>query len=351
MGNADVVTKEYMRNNTVFADAVNYLLYQGEAVIDSKKLQERDATELAVLFEPDRKNSMGDLETSQKFRDVLKKLVIMQDDKLTYLIFGIENQTDIHYAMPVRNMIYDALQYGKQVSETTARHKKEKDWENTQEYLSGFRKTDKLIPVITLVLYFGTTPWDGPESLHEMLTIPDPRLVPYIQDYKIHLIDPARLTEKDLEKFQSSLREVLGCIKYSGNKEKYATYITNNIRMPLDPAANRVIRTVTNIPKTRNEEEQEDDNMEICKAWKDMMNEMLEKGESKGKSEGMIIGKSEGLRIGRSEGKSEGRNEESERIVVRMLKNDFQPEEIARITGIDLKEVEEIEEKLKCVMQ
>ena len=332
MGNADVVTKEYMRDNTVFADAVNYLLYQGEAVIDPKKLQERDATELAVLFEPDQKEGEKgkNLETRQKFRDVLKRTVIM-----TYLIFGIENQTDIHYAMPVRNMIYDALQYGKQVSETTARHKKEKDWENTQEYLSGFRKTDKLLPVITLVLYFGTTPWDGPESLHEMLTIPDPRLVPYIQDYKIHLIDPARLTEKDLEKFQSSLREVLGCIKYSSDKEKYATYITSNIRMPLDSAANRVIRTVTNIPQTENKKEQEDDNMEICKAWKDMMDEMSEKG------------KSEGITIGRNEGKSE----ESERIVSNMLKNDFQPEEIARVTGIDLKEVEEIEEKLKCVIQ
>lgn len=341
MGKADVVTKEYMRNNTVFADAVNYLLYQGEAVIDPKKLQERDATELTVLFEADQKeggkakNGSGkNLETKQKFRDVLKKTVIMQDDKLTYLIFGIENQTDIHYAMPVRNMIYDALQYGRQVDETAAKHREDKDWENEQEYLSGFKKTDKLLPVITLVLHFGTEPWDGPESLHEMLTIPDPRLVPYIQDYKIHLIDPARLTEKDLEKFQSSLREVLGCIKYSGNKEKYTNYITNNPRMSLDPAANRVIRTVTNIPKTRNEEEQEEDNMEICKAWKDMMDEMMEKGESKG----MIIGR------------NEGKSEESERIVSNMLKNDFQPEEIARVTGVDLKEVEEIEEKLKCVM-
>ena len=75
--------------------------------------------------------------------------------------------------------------------------------------------------------------------------------------------------------------------------------------------------------------------MEICKAWKDMMDEMSEKG------------KSEGITIGRNEGKSE----ESERIVSNMLKNDFQPKEIARITGIDLKEVEEIEEKLKCVIQ
>ena len=69
--------------------------------------------------------------------------------------------------------------------------------------------------------------------------------------------------------------------------------------------------------------EEVDDDMEICKAWKDMMDEMMEKGKSKGKI------------IGRNEGKSE--------IISNMLKNNFQPEEIARITGIDLKEVEEIE--------
>ena len=82
--------------------------------------------------------------------------------------------------------------------------------------------------------------------------------------------------------------------------------------------------------------------MEICKAWKDMMDEMMEKGESKGKSEGITIG--------RNEGKSEGRNEESERIVVRMLKNGFQPEEIVKITGVDSKRIEEIEEKLACAI-
>ena len=261
MGNADIVTKEYMRDNKVFADAVNYLLYQGKPVVDPLKLEEKDSAELAVLFGENRKmNGKKEkeyLETQQKFRDVLKKIVIMQDEKLMYLILGVENQTDIHYAMPVRNMIYDALQYGKQVNETAAKHREDRDWGNKQEYLSGFCKTDKLLPVITLVIHFGSEPWDGPKSLHEMLEICDPDILSYIQDYKIHLIDPAGLTLEDLEKFQSSLREVLGCIKYSGNKEEYNAYISNNSRMPLDPIANQVVRTVTNIPKTQEEREKE----------------------------------------------------------------------------------------------
>ena len=40
MGTADIVTKEYMRGNAVFADAFNYLIYNGKKVIDPAKLKE-----------------------------------------------------------------------------------------------------------------------------------------------------------------------------------------------------------------------------------------------------------------------------------------------------------------------
>ena len=46
MGTADMVTKEYMRENAVFADAFNYLIYNGKKVIDPAKLKEIDPTEM-----------------------------------------------------------------------------------------------------------------------------------------------------------------------------------------------------------------------------------------------------------------------------------------------------------------
>lgn len=48
MGLKDSVTKDYMRDNIVFADVFNYFLYGGEAVIDPKSLVEMDSTELVV---------------------------------------------------------------------------------------------------------------------------------------------------------------------------------------------------------------------------------------------------------------------------------------------------------------
>ena len=116
MGLADTVTKAYMKDNSVFADAFNYLIYGGEAVVDPKQLQELDTTEIALPFGSQDEDGKQPEEAVQKYRDVLKSAIIKQDDEAAYILLGIENQTDIHYAMPVRNIIYDALQYGKQVA-------------------------------------------------------------------------------------------------------------------------------------------------------------------------------------------------------------------------------------------
>ena len=77
MGKTDIVTKNYMRGSDIFADAFNLLIYNGEARIQSQSLQERDATELAVLFSND--SVKNETEVQQKYRDVLKRAVIMQN--------------------------------------------------------------------------------------------------------------------------------------------------------------------------------------------------------------------------------------------------------------------------------
>lgn len=154
MGKKDTITKNHMKENRVFADAFNYLLYNGQQMIQPEKLREIDTTEMAILQGGDQKHQ--DSETVQKYRDILKKTVVKEDGETVYLLLGVENQTDIHYAMPVRNLIYDALQYGKQVSDITAENRKTGKKRSGGEYLSGFYKEDKLTPVITLVIHFGT---------------------------------------------------------------------------------------------------------------------------------------------------------------------------------------------------
>ena len=75
MGSVDIITKDYMKDNSVFADAFNYFLYDGKQVIRPESLQELDTTEIAIPF------ANGNEEAVQKFRDLLKSAILMSDDK------------------------------------------------------------------------------------------------------------------------------------------------------------------------------------------------------------------------------------------------------------------------------
>ena len=46
MGRADTATKNFMRQNDVFADAFNFFLYQGYPVIDLGRLRELNPAEI-----------------------------------------------------------------------------------------------------------------------------------------------------------------------------------------------------------------------------------------------------------------------------------------------------------------
>ena len=109
MGTKDTITKDYMADNRVFADVFNHMLYKGKNVIDPDTLHPLDTTALAVPY------GSGTSEVPvQKFRDEFKSLNVMHDDSRIYLLLGIENQSETHYAMPVKNMVYDALEYAGQ---------------------------------------------------------------------------------------------------------------------------------------------------------------------------------------------------------------------------------------------
>lgn len=53
------------------------------------------------------------------------------------------------------------------------------------------RKTDKFVPVITAVVYYGEKAWDGARSLHEMLNI-SKGMESVVNDYKMHLVEARR---------------------------------------------------------------------------------------------------------------------------------------------------------------
>ena len=159
-----------------------------------------------------------------------------RDERAVYVILGVENQDKIHYAMAVKNMLYDALQYAKQVEESkrsyrdNSKTKEEKVRLNSEEFLSGFRKADRLMPVVTLVVYFGDKEWDGAKSIHEMLSVDDEKLLSYIQDYRINLIEPAKISDEEYDRFKTDLGAVMQFIKHQSDED--GSWIKGKTRFP-----------------------------------------------------------------------------------------------------------------------
>ena len=151
MSAKDSMAKEYFADNARFADLCNNILYGGREVILPENLKERDTTEVLTALGLDKKTI-----AMQKMRDIFKNASIKYTGKSYVVLIGVENQSDIHYAIPVKNMFYDVMAYGNQVKETAKKHRKEKDTATSDEFLSGFTKEDKLIPVITITVYLGT---------------------------------------------------------------------------------------------------------------------------------------------------------------------------------------------------
>lgn len=295
MGNADIESKEFMRDNAHFADVVNYYVFSGRQIVLPDDLSPLDTAEVVTPY------GNGARSPVQKYRDTVKLWSVMTDDRAVYVILGTENQTKVHYAMPVRSGLYDFLNYADQVSEAGKSYRKKSQKENGSaikltngEYLSGFRKEDKLIPVITLVVFFSNTEWDGPMSIHEMLNTQDRHILDLVQDYRIHLVSPRVIPDDDFIKFRTDLGPVLQFIKYSDDKDKLAEVTKSIDRFRrMDPDSVGLINAVTgsDLKIVVNEEGKVD----VCTAIDEMRKESRNEGKIEGHREGKIEGSLETL--------------------------------------------------------
>ena len=310
MSKTDSLTKEYMRDAEVFADAFNYYLYAGEEVIKPDCLRELDTAELASLFGKNNESAQV-----QVYRDVLKSATAMEDGRATYLILGIENQTGIHYAMPVRNMVYDGLQYYSQVRTISKKNRNEGIKLSKEEFLSGFAKGDRLLPVVTLVVYFGAKAWDGPKSLHEMMYPSDQRSLAYVADYRINLLEPATMNDEEIAGLKTDLKDVFYFIKYSGDKARLREMVENNedfrhMKRLTAEMINSVTKSGINLP------EREED-VDMCLAIQQMREESFADGEARG----VAIGEARGVAIGEARGVAIGEARGGEKMLFELVKD------------------------------
>lgn len=261
----DVKWKGYFDDDERYADIINGIGCKGEQIIKGTDLCEM--------------NPQG----KRKVRDLLRKSAF----GMNFAIIGIENQELIDYSMPLRNMSYDIGEYEKQAGKIRREVRKSNKKVSGDEYLYGFRKEDRLHPVITFILYTGVKEWDGPETLREMLDLTDmPRsMTELIPDYKMNLVEIRKFTDTSV--FKTDVRQVFDFIRCSEDKDALKElverddYYKNMKEDAFDVVAHYT--NATELIEAKKQYNGKEGKINMCTAIK----EMIEEGKTEGKEAGL----------------------------------------------------------------
>ncbi|MFI3177762.1 MAG: Rpn family recombination-promoting nuclease/putative transposase, partial [Eubacteriales bacterium] len=140
------------------------------------------------------------------------------------------------------------------------------------EFLGSFRKSDKLTPIITIVVYYGEEPWDGPHCLLDMMKDIPEEIKEVVSDYQMNLL---QILHEDSSKFRN--KEIRQAMEYSQafmarDKEKVDA-LTKQGCVSKDTAY--MIGSITKSKKlmTTLMKEEETGEVDMCKFFQDIMDE------------------------------------------------------------------------------
>ena len=288
MGVINIEVNAMLERPAVFADLVNGLLHGGEQVLRPEDLTPLPLRYGVIVEEDGRRRAV------EKTGDVRMKA---ENDIYSVTFFG-EAQTKVDYGMPVRNMLYDALEYHRQVREMEKGHRERGELKSSEEMMSGVTKEDRLRPVVNLVLYMGKE-WDGSKSLHEMLRVNRENeevkeLLPFVADYRLNIV-PVRAIQNP-ESYKSCLQHIFYMLRFNEDKEKLYNYV-NTHREELDrmdsvemSAAFAMLGERKRLRKLVSRQKKEGKEIGMCKAIDDLILD----GEKRGREQGERIGEKRG---------------------------------------------------------
>lgn len=298
----DIVRKRYFRSNKRQADLLNAYIKNYELSAEENQVwmpftEENFTEKNSELFATTEKKG----KTHSGVRTVdSARLVTYGEGKF---LFFLEHQEKTDYAMPGRILYHEAICYHEQIHILRLIRKEEKQLHTAAEYLSGIKKDDRLIPAISLVLYYGSEPWNGPADIKGLL---DEQLFPgklraLIRNYPMNLI---QIKDIDyLEDFQTDMHETFGFIKFQQDIGKLKHFIKENQRNfeNLSEDAYDFIACQTGIRKLeliKKNYKTEEGDYNMCKAIRDMEEMSRQEGMQEGRQEGIQEGMQEGRRAG-----------------------------------------------------
>ena len=314
----DLLAKRYYSDNRRFADLINGIVCNGIPIVKQEDLSEMDT------------------ETGQgKRRDLVRKAVF----GVNFAVLGLENQEKLDYRLPLRVLGYEVGAYEHQAAEiyrAVRRNGRNSDTElSSGEYLYGFRKSDRLHPVITIILYYGEEEWNGSRDLYGILDFQDipEQIRQYVQNYRIHVIDVRRMERTDL-------RQVFDLIRFSGNRERLRDLIEQ------EPAYGKLEEDAFDFASSYV-------GLRELSKWKEAVREgerfNMKTGFQMYEDEFLERGRAEGKEIGRAEGKELGRVEATRSVIQSALALNLPVEQIAQICSCGVDRVKQIQKTMEKV--
>ena len=174
----------------------------------------------------------------------------------------------------------------------------------------------RMLPVVTIVLYFGTDRhWNSRKKIKELMEIPR-CLDTYVNDYQMHVFEVAWLTEEQISHFRSDFKVVAN---FFVQKRKNRDYI------PDDPTEIRHVDEVLKLLKVMTGDRRYEEIFRKKKGVRSMCDvaERLEK-----------MGIAKGIEIGRSEGKMEGEIKGKMLVYKNLCREGFGEKEARRLTEL-----------------
>ena len=276
MTDTDSLERLYLSQPSVFADIFNYVIYGGRDVIDKNSLREMDSRLTAIISDDARK------QTANRYPDLVKAVAAKEDGRRILLLLNIENQSFVDYGMPARVMLYDALKYSHLI-EMAAQNRFGKSGlqyiqsgKDESPFFSKLKKGELIPPVITIVLHFGMTAWDGPTRLYDILDFPDEETKRLVADYPLHLIQPGLLDSGAIGLFRSDFGKVASFLRCARDKDRLAWLVQNDLSYwNMAGLTARFINKLTNSNLPINNQQE---TASMCKAIDDMRQESKAEG-------------------------------------------------------------------------
>ena len=166
-----------------------------------------------------------------------------------------------------------------------------------------------------------------------MLHVKQPDILKYAADYKVQLVAPYHLSEKELNKFHTNLKQVLSFIKYEKDKEKIMELMQDEAFTSLDKDAAEVISTCTRL-KLNLEEHEQEGCVNMCQAIEEIIQDRINEDRAC---------RCQAIDEYAEERAEKRANDERKTFAVKLLKDaTFAVSKIAELTGLSEQEVENL---------